>query len=404
VNGTAVPHGVEPRDAAERQVARVAAEVLRASALGVTDDLRAAGLTTAARAEIAARLTREAGHDLDPGALFAVPTVEAAADLVRRAEDDEASGLIRPIRAGGPKPPVLLAHPAGGTTGVYKTLAGLLDDDRSIFGLERLDGPVSDRCSRYAGAIRERFPGGCVIGGWSFGGVLGYETARQLAAAGPAPLVVLLDAALPLPVAPDDEERVLARRFAAFAEYLTRTYGRAVRLSADELRGLPEDDQRDLVTRRMAEAGLDLRPAILRHQQTSYEDTRALERYPAGGYEGRVVLYRAERETPWAVRDPRYEISGETRGWDRLCPRLEVVGIDAHHMNLLDPPAVTVVAAHLRELLSKIGDAARCPRPTGRRTSARRMWACSAAATTRTCGSPCVSARSPCPSWPPTRC
>jgi thioesterase domain-containing protein len=107
----------------------------------------------------------------------------------------------------------------------------------------------------------------------------------------------------------------------------------------------------------MAEADLDgeLSPAILRHQQTSYEDTRALERYVPGGYEGRVVLYRAERDTPWAVRDPRYEITSETRGWHRLCPRLEVVGIDAHHLNLLDPPAVTAVAAHLRELLSKIG-------------------------------------------------
>jgi phthiocerol/phenolphthiocerol synthesis type-I polyketide synthase D len=335
-------------------VARVAAEVLGAGPVGVTDDLRAAGLTPAARAEIAARLARETGHDLDPATLLAVPTVEAAAQTVRQAEDGEAAGLIRPIRAGGPKLPVLLAHPAGGTTTVYKTLAGLLDGDRAVFGLERLDGGVGDRCGRYAEAVLDRFPGGCVLGGWSFGGVLGYETARRLTAVS---LVVLLDAALPLPVPAGDEEHALARRFAAFGDYLTRTYGRAVRLPADELLGLSEGAQLDLVARRMAEAGLDgeLSPAILRHQQTSYEDTRALERYVPGGYEGRVVLYRAERDTPWAVRDPRYEITSETRGWHRLCPRLEVVGIDAHHLNLLDPPAVTAVAAHLRELLSKIG-------------------------------------------------
>ncbi|HEV2243910.1 MAG TPA: SDR family NAD(P)-dependent oxidoreductase [Streptosporangiaceae bacterium] len=353
-SGAAPSRGVEPRDAAERQVARVAAEVLGAGPVGVTDDLRAAGLTPAARAEIAARLARETGHDLDPATLLAVPTVEAAAETVRQAEDGEAAGLIRPIRAGGPRLPVLLAHPAGGTTTVYKTLAGLLDGDRAVFGLERLDGGVGDRCERYAEAILERFPGGCVLGGWSFGGVLGYETARRLTAVS---LVVLLDAALPLPVPAGDEEHVLARRFAAFGDYLTRTYGRAVRLPADELLGLSEGAQLDLVARRMAEAGLDgeLSPAILRHQQTSYEDTRALERYVPGGYEGRVVLYRAERDTPWAVRDPRYEITSETRGWHRLCPRLEVVGIDAHHLNLLDPPAVTAVAAHLRELLSKIG-------------------------------------------------
>jgi hypothetical protein len=61
----AASRGVEPRDAAERQVARVAAEVLGTGPVGVTDDLRAAGLTRAARTEIAARLARETGHDLD---------------------------------------------------------------------------------------------------------------------------------------------------------------------------------------------------------------------------------------------------------------------------------------------------------------------------------------------------
>jgi len=351
--------GVEPRDAAERQVARIAADVLGAGAVGVTDDLRAAGLTEAARAEIARRLGRETGRDLDPAALLAVPTVEAAANQVRQADDGEVAGLLRTIQAGAGGLPVLLAHPAGGTTGVYKMLAGLLGRGRPVFGLERLGGEVGDRARHYAEAIHERFPGGCVLGGWSFGGVLGYETARQAAAAGyRVPLVVLLDAALPKPVASGGEDRALARRFTAFAEYLTRTYGRPVRVSEAELLGLGEAAQLDLVMARMSEAGLDgtLSPAIVRHQRTSYEDTRALERYRAGDYDGDVVLYRAERETPWAVRDPRYDITGAARGWDRLCPRLRVAAIDAHHLNLLDPPAVTVVGAHLRELLLKIGD------------------------------------------------
>ena len=225
--------------------------------------------------------------------------------------------------------------------------------------LERLAGEVRERSGRYVEAILERFPGGgWVLGGWSFGGVLGYETARQLTAAGHrVALLVLLDAALPLPVPAGTEDQALARRFTAFADYLSRTYGRTVRLAAGELLGLAEDAQLDLVMRRMAEAGLteELSPAILRHQHTSHEDTRALERYRAEPYDGPVVLYRAERETPWAVADPRYEITGETRGWDRLCRGLEAVGIDAHHLNLLDPPAVGVVAGHLRALLNRIG-------------------------------------------------
>jgi thioesterase domain-containing protein len=184
--------------------------------------------------------------------------------------------------------------------------------------------------------------------------VLAYEIARQLTAAGlPPPLLVLLDAALPLPVSPGSEEAALARRFAAFAGYLSRTYGQPVRLEEAELAGLTESGQHALLGQRMSEAGLDTRlsPAILTHQQTSHQDTRALERYEAGPYAGPVVLYRATQETPWAVRDPRYEIGGESRGWHRLCPDLRICPVDAHHLNLLDPPAVHAVAAHLRALL-----------------------------------------------------
>ena len=220
-----------------------------------------------------------------------------------------------------------------------------------------MDGPVTERATRYAGAILERFPGsGWVIGGWSFGGVLGYEIARQLSEAGhQAALLVLLDAALPLPVASESES--LAHRFAAFAGYLENTYGRAVPLPVGELLGLPEEAQFSLLTRRMAEAGLTevLSPSILRHQRQSHEDTRALERYEPGKYDGPVVLYRTEQDTPWAVQDPRYQITSEGRGWDLLCPSLTAVPVDAHHLNLLDPPAVHSVAAHLRTLLSTQG-------------------------------------------------
>jgi thioesterase domain-containing protein len=254
---------------------------------------------------------------------------------------------------------LLLAHPAGGTTGVYKTLAGLLGGGRPVFGLERLEGPVPERATRYAELIAERFGGsGWVLGGWSFGGVLAYEIARQLAEAGhPTALLVLLDAALPLPAGPGGEGESLAHRFAAFAGYLRNTYGLAVQITAGELAGLTEDEQLSLLTERMVAAGIEnvLSPAILRHQRQSHLDTRALERYEPGKYDGPVVLYRTDQETPWAVTDPRYQITSEGRGWDKLCPNLTIAGVDAHHLNLLDPPAVESVAAHLRTLLQQGG-------------------------------------------------
>jgi phthiocerol/phenolphthiocerol synthesis type-I polyketide synthase D len=353
--GDGVTAGIEPRDAAERLVARVVAEALGVTP-GVTDDLRAIDQPPTVRQLISQRLSAEIGCHIDAARLFAVPTIEAAADVVRTADEAEVDGAVRLIRAGGESPPVLLAHPAGGTTGVYKALASMLGGRRAVFGLERLEGPLTERAARYAEAILGRFPGGgWVLGGWSFGGVLAYETARQLAAAGHrVGQVVLLDAALPLPIPAATEGEVLAHRFAAFADYLTATYGRKVPLDAEELLGVDEEAQLGLLTERMSAAGLAgvLSPAIMRHQIDSHTDTRTLERYQPQGYDGPVHLYRADRQTPWAVRDQRYEITSQSRGWDALCPSLTVAAIDCHHLNLLDPPAVQAVASHLRALLS----------------------------------------------------
>jgi phthiocerol/phenolphthiocerol synthesis type-I polyketide synthase D len=181
--------------------------------------------------------------------------------------------------------------------------------------------------------------------------VVAYETARQLTAAGrEVELVALFDAGLPLAV--EDESDTLARRFSAFGAYLNETYGLGITLGYEELAGLDEESQFALVMERAAPLIEYLPPAVLTHQLTSHQDTRSLEAYQPRPYDGRVVLYYAPEETPWAVRDSRYILDG-TNGFGGLCSNLEIVTIPGvHHLNLLDPPGVQVLAAHLAEQLA----------------------------------------------------
>jgi thioesterase domain-containing protein len=256
----------------------------------------------------------------------------------------------------GDRPPLFLAHPAGGSTHVYRQLVALLDPGQPVYGLERFDdGSVTERAARYVRLIRERHPTGPYrLGGWSFGGVLAFEMGRQLAAAGEkVDSVLLLDSGLPVPVPPEEAARLLTGRFTGFLRYLRETYQAPVEWDPDRLRQLPEDEQFALVLERMSAAGLTakLPPAVWRHQIDSHRDTRALDRYEAGPYPGPVTLYRCTQPTPWAVTDPRYEHPDAARGWDRFCTDLRIVPVGAHHLNMLDPPAVDVIAADLRRTL-----------------------------------------------------
>jgi phthiocerol/phenolphthiocerol synthesis type-I polyketide synthase A len=246
-------------------------------------------------------------------------------------------------------------HAAGGTTDVYRALAERLGEELSVYGLERLeDAPtVTEKARRYAEAVTAVHPDGpCLLGGWSFGGFVAQETARQLTAAGrDVELVVLIDSVRPLPQPDRTPAERLRAHFEGFAGHVRDAYGVRLELPYDDLVAMDDDGQRIDTVLEILRASVDVPPAALEHQRSSYLDLRIGEAHRPGRHDGRVVLYRATEPAPHTVRDPAYERDDRTLGWDEVCPRLTVVPVAGHHLSLLDPPHVDEIAARLgREL------------------------------------------------------
>lgn len=203
--------------------------------------------------------------------------------------------------------------------------------------------------------IRSTHPDGpLLLGGWSFGGFVAQETARQLAADGrEIPLVVLIDSVRPLPrpgQTPGDRVRA---HLEGFARYVAETYGGRLELPYDELVAMDDDGDRiDAVLAAVRKAA-DVPRSALEHQRASYLDLRIGEAHQPGWYDGRVLLCRATEPAPHTVRDPAYERDDEALGWDEVCPRLEVVRVPGHHLALLDPPYVDEIAARLGRALTE---------------------------------------------------
>lgn len=267
-------------------------------------------------------------------------------------------GVLRSFPGTGPHAPLFLAHAAGGSSDVYGHLAARLDGHRPVYGFDRLEHPddVPARAAEFARRIRQIRPEGpWTLGGWSYGGVVAQETARLLSRAGEVTALVLVDSILPLPAppvaTPAEEAR---RRFAGFAAYVHTVYGVELELPYVELGAMDDTAQVDLVLA-LLEKAVDLPPAVLAHQRSSYLDLRSAERHSPGPYPGRTLLYRATRPAPHTVRDARYERTDATLGWDAHCPDLTVTDLPAHHLALLDPPAVDTLAADLARALDPSG-------------------------------------------------
>ena len=210
-------------------------------------------------------------------------------------------------------------------------------------------------------AIRERAAGRPVaLGGWSFGGALAVEVARQLREAGDeVALVVLLDTVQPSEPVPDtlDESVERWRRYSDFAR---RTYGIDVEVPREFLAEHGEDGVLEMLLAGLGEQAGAMGGGVIEHQRASFVDNRILQsadlgRWRGVGAEVPFVLYRAERMHDGAIElEPRYASVDPDGGWARIVEDLDIVRLSGDHLAVVDEPEIGKVGQHLTRRLAAI--------------------------------------------------
>jgi amino acid adenylation domain-containing protein len=195
---------VAPRDALELRLAGLWEEVLGAP-VGVREDFFDAGGHSLAALRLLARVERLTGRRLPMATLLAGPTVERMAAALRLEGTTGAPGPLVPLRTDGTGRPLFLVHAAGGGAASYAVLARHLD--APLYGLQSrgLDGDevprerVEEMAADYVAGVRAVQPAGPYrLGGWSMGGLVAFEMARGLEAAGEeVELLALIDSRAP---------------------------------------------------------------------------------------------------------------------------------------------------------------------------------------------------------------
>ncbi|MCC6554360.1 MAG: polyketide synthase, partial [Polyangiaceae bacterium] len=120
----------------------------------------------------------------------------------------ERSPSLVPLQPSGARPPFFFVHPAAGVVFPYVELARRLGPDQPFYGLQAagLDGEsppdmtISAMARRYVGALRSAAPRGpYYLGGFSFGCLVAYEMAVELAREGDeVGLLALVDEPAPV--------------------------------------------------------------------------------------------------------------------------------------------------------------------------------------------------------------
>ena len=196
-------HLVGPRDALELQLVQIWEDLLGVRPIGIHDDFFALGGHSLLSVRLLARIHQQFDRELPVSELFHAPTIEHVARLLRHQAPAPPSSPLVGIQPNGAKTPFFCVHPVGGNVLCYIEIARLLGADRPFYGLRSpgLHGErkpcatIEEMAALYLEAVRERQPEGpYLLGGWSMGGCVAFEMARQLAARGEeVALLALMD-------------------------------------------------------------------------------------------------------------------------------------------------------------------------------------------------------------------
>lgn len=253
-----------------------------------------------------------------------------------------------PVRITGDRPPLIVVHDGASDVMYARGLAELLGDQQPVYaiagqqqgGRPAVDRTVEEMAARYIGDVRKAVPEGpYVIFGFSFGGLIGYEMAQQLVAAGQqVPVVAIGDTAIGdvKPFAPSPPVSRLSSMAKNAPNYGLRSGIRRARNVKDEFMERKAQERKYKRAMLYLETGqappLQLRPEFAMLDHAAIGTT-----YQIQPYDGDVLLFTSKSVDGAKAENWRPLVKGE----------LKVVPIDQHHTWILKPGGIEKLAAAL---------------------------------------------------------
>ena len=183
---------VAPRNDLEQAICKVWMEVLELNRIGIHDDFFEIGGQSFSAIRVASRLAEQFEVSLAIRNILENRTIDALAQFISEGtETNVGKRLLVDIYTKAEGQKLFFVHPAGGNVLCYQALANTLKQPfygLQAAGLEGECAPCDDlehMAQRYVAEIRKvQTQGPYVMGGWSSGGMIAFEMARQLEASG----------------------------------------------------------------------------------------------------------------------------------------------------------------------------------------------------------------------------
>ncbi len=356
---------VAPRSRTEETLARLVGELLGTERVGVEDNFFELGGHSLVAMQFLSRVRSSLKVTVPLRSLFQAPTVAGMARWIdeHQRDGEEAASSIQKtsrdvslretvlvdIHPEGERRALFCVHPANGEVNCYRELVSRLGPDQPVFGLQAPPPDATgargmeEMASAYLEVIESVQEGRPYsLAGWSWGGLLALEMARQRTSdPGDVPLF-LLDPSVP-EVFTSIEDDVTPLEL--FATEVGRMMGRVFLVPREELEALEPDERISYLMlkgriSKVLPPDLDL-SHLIRQYEIFRTNVRAAQRYTPSSYPGGAVVFL-----------PADGAAGRQETWSRLVGGpLEFVRTPGDHYSFLRPPHVDVVAERIASML-----------------------------------------------------
>ncbi|WP_340616327.1 amino acid adenylation domain-containing protein [Xenorhabdus entomophaga] len=369
IHGHNAVEDVAPRDNYEQVLCDLAADLLKIPGLSIHQNLFDIGGTSLTAMRMVVLVEKYFGSSIPLSLFVSNPTVAQLATHVREKGGYPKFSPLVPMRTTGHKRPLFFVHPMGGNVLSYLRLVKHFPEDQPFYALQAhgVDAgsmpltSVQEQAANYLEAIRQIQPyGPYSIGGWSYGGFVAFEMARQLKEHGEevADLFVLDTVALNTNSQGKVNEEALLRWF--FWELLWVNEGATLpeQTVPEQMTSLQE--RFEYITEHAIATGAipqgSSRAVVQRLFDVYKTNWKAAADYAACTADINMTLLHATRPLPEVLRSMHDAIRSEYRdpknGWaGKTAGHINVIDVPGDHLEIMEEPYVAEVAqVILREM------------------------------------------------------
>ncbi len=365
---------VAPEGAVEEKLAQFWGGLLGVEQIGAEDNFFDLGGHSLIAVRLFAMVKKEWAVEFPISVLFEAPTIRSCAKMIvaEGVSDETSSDTLEEKRKtperrfthlvamhqgeGGAGRPFFLVAGMFGNVLNLRHLAHLLGANRPFYGLQAKgllgeDEPhrdIAQAASDYLKEMRQVQPKGpYMLGGFSGGGIIAYEIAQQLKAAGDeVAMLVMLDTPLPQRRSLTRRDRLAIQAQELKAGGLQYPFKWAARRVAWEFEKRRKRDVQPVENAEVSFHNTTIERAFL----------EAVAAYDLRSWDGALTLFRPPLQGKWEVAPGRWVNSERAyvtpdNDWTAHAPLIEVIEVPGDHDSMVLEPNVRVLAARMKRCI-----------------------------------------------------